>query len=340
MTALSEEEKQIVASLSWFRSRYALFLGLDLERAATKEAIEQFGEVWIGSFKRNWGKAFNSLTEKEILHCHEGQYSFSEQGEEIRNEMESAVLFFKYEYDNFFTLEKNSAAHSCFCTQVYGVDLSQHGLVDQQELALLIDKLSQQGCQNILDIGCGNGRITEYVSKQIPAAFTGIDISTEAIDAAKRRTAGSQNLRFAAGNMNSLSASEKFDAIVLIDTIYYARSVGTLLHDCLAALHEGGTLYIYFSQWIMDASYAENLKGENTFLAKQLQVQNLPICYTDLTDSGIQHWKKKLSVLEKMKSDFFEEGNDKLWNYRYREALRYAHWGDDKYARYLYEVKK
>lgn len=42
--------------------------------------------------------------------------------------------------------------------------------------------------------------------------------------------------------------------------------------------------------------------------------------------------------MEEMKSDFEAEDSLDLWEYRYTEAKRYANWGDDKYARYLYEI--
>jgi hypothetical protein len=48
--ALTAAEKQLISTLTWFRSRYALFLGLDPERKADQQAIDSFGESWMGSF--------------------------------------------------------------------------------------------------------------------------------------------------------------------------------------------------------------------------------------------------------------------------------------------------
>jgi hypothetical protein len=73
-------------------------------------------------------------------------------------------------------------------------------------------------------------------------------------------------------------------------------------------------------------------------LAKILNILGASYQFEDLTESGLQHWKKKWTVLEKMKETFKKEGNEALWQYRYREAKRYANWGDEKYTRYLYEI--
>ncbi|MBK7410019.1 MAG: hypothetical protein IPJ40_19395 [Saprospirales bacterium] len=64
----------------------------------------------------------------------------------------------------------------------------------------------------------------------------------------------------------------------------------------------------YFSQWIMDEAYAENLLPDNTHLAKALASLGLKYTFHNLTDSGLRHWKKKLAVLEDMREAFAKEG--------------------------------
>ncbi|MCB0652400.1 MAG: methyltransferase domain-containing protein [Saprospiraceae bacterium] len=336
---MTNAEKQIMTSLAWFRTRYALFLDLDLNRPANKENIESFGQAWIGDFKDDWSGAFESLIEKDILALKEEEYVFTEKGEKLSKEVEAEIPFFRYEYDNFFNLEQKSEAHKQFCREVYGMDLAQHGLIDADELSFLVEKLKTAGPQSILDIGCGNGKITEHLSSEIEGHFTGMDISNEAIILANHRTRNSEKLHFEVGNMNHLNLPQKYDAILFLDTLYYADNMEALLKTCLSALNENGKIYAYFSQWIMDREYSEYLAPENTGLARVLK--NLPADYdyVDLTASGLRHWKRKLEVLEKMKPAFLEENNEALWQYRYREANRYANWGDDKYSRYLYEVK-
>lgn len=336
----STSEKQLITTLSWFRSRYSLFMGLALERKAIRRSIEEFGKVWIGKMKKNWDDAFISLEQKNIIAYIDGEFRFTDYGHIVKSEIESETPFYKYEYDNYFTLEQVSKAHSVFCEKVYGIDMSQHGLIDHGELLVLIDKINTFKPTTILDIGCGNGRITEWISQQTQTTCVGIDISSEAVKLANERTKRNNKLHFIEGNLNFLKGLQQQDCILFLDTLYYANSIAGTLKQAIELLHHKGRIYAYFSQWIMDANYKENLLADNTHIAKVLQQLNVNYSYSDLTISGLHHWARKLEILHQMKKDFFDEGSKDLWKYRFREASRYANWGDDKYARYLYEIWK
>lgn len=288
----STAEKQLITTLSWFRSRYALFLGLKPERKANKLSIEKFGKTWIGNFKENWDEAFISLGQRKIITYMDGEYSFSEYGETVKNEINSETPFYKYEYDNYFKLENSSNAHSIFCERVYGKDLSQHGLIDQGELTLLIDKINKFQPGNILDIGCGNGRITEWISLQTQTPCVGLDISSEAVKFAVERSAGNIRLQFWEGNLNDLKGCKKYDCILFLDTLYYADNLTDTLRQALHLLTPHGRIYAFFSQWIMDVNDKESLHADSTHLAKSLHELNVRYSYTNLTTSGIEHWKK------------------------------------------------
>jgi 2-polyprenyl-3-methyl-5-hydroxy-6-metoxy-1,4-benzoquinol methylase len=336
---LSLAEKQIISCLSWYRSRYALFLDLDPNRPADKENIETFGGTWMGEFKEDWEHAFESLLKKEIIERKKDEYAFTVKGELFKRSLEKEIPFFKYEYDNFFQMEKNSKAHAAFCREVYGENLSQHGLIDQHELAVLIDKLNKNPHAYILDAGCGNGKLTEYLAMKVDGEFLGFDIADEGIRLAKERKTPELKVHFEVNNLNAPNFSKKFDAILFLDTLYYAEDLTNTISNFVKFLTKGGKIYAYFSQWIMQGDDSEKLTAENTDLAIVLKDLALKFTTYDLTRSGLEHWNKKLEVIERMKESFIEEGNVTLWNYRYREALRYANWGDERYSRYLYEIQ-
>ncbi|MDI1234042.1 MAG: class I SAM-dependent methyltransferase [bacterium] len=333
-------EKQLITSLAWFRSRYALFMGLSLERAANKQNIEAFGKRWIGAFKVDWEDAFISLSNKNIIECSNNEYSFTDHGNSVKDDIDTEIPFYKYEYDNYFQLEHNSKAHAKFCEMVYGLNLSQHGLIDQAELSIVIDQIKINAPNSILDIGCGNGKITEWIAEQTQTGCVGIDISSEAIMNANKRTKDHKFLKFEEGNLNDLSNLKEQDAVLFLDTLYYSNNLKNTISQAHELLNAGGRIYAYFSQWIMDVHYHENLQVDKTHLANVLNELKLNYTHTNLTKSGIVHWKKKLEVLNLLKNEFIAEGSDDLWKYRHQEAERYANWGDDKYARYLYEIKK
>jgi SAM-dependent methyltransferase len=91
-------------------------------------------------------------------------------------------------YDAYFRATEHSPIHSAFCRHVFGLDLCQHGFTDVGQLRLAIQTAPIRPDHCILDIGCGNGMITEYLSDQTGARSTGVDNAAVAIELAIKRT--------------------------------------------------------------------------------------------------------------------------------------------------------
>lgn len=334
----STAEKQLVAALKGFQTHYALMLGLSISKVVSREHLEHFGHAWMGAFKVDWAAAFERLTDLGLLAQSAEGYALTEAGQRLAEAEDESQPFFKYEYDAYFDAIQRSAAHAEFCRRVYGEDLAQHGLINADELSVLLAQLQAQKPSKILDLGCGNGSLTAHIAAQVPCAAHGIDISAVGIAAANKIAADKPYLSFSEGNFNALDLRPDFDAVLFLDTLYYVKDLGQTISDAKAGLRPQGKIYAYFSQWIMNADYAYMLAPDATKLAKVLQTQNLAYQAINLTASGLAHWKTKCDVLVEMRPAFEAEGNIKLWEYRYNEALRYSTWGDDKYSRYLYVI--
>ena len=91
-------------------------------------------------------------------------------------------------YEEFYRATLTSAAHAELCERAYGRNLAQHGFADMAQLEALIRVARLNSTTRALDIGCGSGHITEYLSDTTGAHFTGIDYSPTAIAQAQART--------------------------------------------------------------------------------------------------------------------------------------------------------
>ena len=60
--------------------------------------------------------------------------------------------------------------------------------MDMAELGKMLDCLDLKSGDAVLDLGCGAGVISEYISDQTDAAVTGIDYAATTIAAATART--------------------------------------------------------------------------------------------------------------------------------------------------------
>lgn len=80
--------------------------------------------------------------------------------------------------------------------------------------------------KNVLDIGCGNGRLADFFEYK---SYTGIDISKNLITLAMQRAMHSgkrtaNNIRFEVGNFTALPSSKKFDLAVAVAVFHHLPS--------------------------------------------------------------------------------------------------------------------
>jgi ubiquinone/menaquinone biosynthesis C-methylase UbiE len=338
---LTEAEKQLLIAAGWLRSRYGLMAGMDAASKLTRENLEAFGRVWIGKYRVDWSDAYRSLVSDNYLAHHDSEFSLTAEGNAARKALEVDTPLWLYEYDNFFSDAEQSHAHALFCERVYGKNLCQHGLADVSQLDKLLAALRLTSGASVLDIGCGNGRITEYLHELTGACFTGVDISAEAIEQARARTAAERGrLTFAVGNMNRLDFKpQTFDAVVAIDTLYYIDDLEETLRQLSLVLKPTGQMGLFYTQWINDPADRAALLPANTSLAVLLQKHHLEFTSIDLTEPEAEHWRRKLAVLEQLKPEFEKEGNLGLYHYRHSEAFRYANWDSRLRSRHLYQVR-
>ena len=74
--------------------------------------------------------------------------------------------------------------------------------------------------QDILDLGCGNGRLLELL-KEYQINYLGIDYSKKLIEEAKQDW---QNFNFVVGDILDLNLKEKYDLVFLVATLHHIPS--------------------------------------------------------------------------------------------------------------------
>lgn len=341
MMDFTEAEKQLLIAVGWLKSRYGLMAGMSADSKPSRKNLEEFGRLWIGKYLVDWSDAYRSLIGEGFLSETDGDYSLTEKGDAARKTLEVANPLWLYEYNNFFDSAEKSRAHALFCERVYGKNLCQHGLADVFQLNKLLEVLSLTESDRVLDLGCGNGRITEFLHDQTRAFFEGIDISNEGIEQARARTASANGrLTFSVGNMNRLDfPPQTFSAAISVDTLYYVNDLEETLKQLFPILKPEGQMGLFFTEWTNNPEDKANLLPENTSLAVILKKYNLKFTTFDLNAHEAEHWRKKVDVLEQLKPEFEKEGNLGLYNYRYSEAIRYANWDLRMRSRYLYHIR-
>jgi SAM-dependent methyltransferase len=335
---LSEAEKQLLLVLGRAERR-----GLPPDRPSLVRLAEfEFGTPL------DWTDAYASLQQRALIHCDNGHVRLTARGERTRVQVHRHAPYWRYIYDRVYAEAEGSSAHALFCERVYGRDLGQQGMADMEQLQVLIDVLGlESGCR-VLDMGCGCGRIAEYISDSTGAHVTGVDISPVGIRQAQARTADKRDrLSYQVGNMQSLDLEPgSFDRVLLVDTLYFC-STRVVLDQIKRLAAPGGLAGIFFSQWIQPGGGNGNgrseskaqLRPEGTLLARALRASGMTFWTWDFCTQEIAHWTHKLDVLVKLGPAF--EAEDKLWLYEYRLDETKSHTrtlGRHTRSRYLYYV--
>lgn len=251
-------------------------------------------------------------------------------------------------YDNFYRATAASAAHSEFCTRVFGRDLCQHGFADVAQLDALLEAAQLgPGCR-VLDLGCGTGLIAEYLSDRSGAHVTGLDYVPDAIRQACERTrAKADRLDFVVGDINALDLSPAaFDVILSIDTIYFSDDYGATIGALGAALRPSGRLAFLYSHgrepWVPVEEFdTATLPADRTPLAQALTANAFRFTFADLTAADLRLAIRRQEVLADLRAQFEAEGNLFIYENRLGDAtgIRQA-CEDGLQRRYLYVATK
>ena len=235
-------------------------------------------------------------------------------------------------YNGFYRLASTSPAHGLFCERVYGKNLCQHGMADMEQLQILCDELQIRPGMSVLDFGCGDGRISEYISDATGAFFCGIDIAGEAIALAQSRTCNKRDrLLFTYADLELASdvlPTKTFDRLFAIDSLSFVRDQLAVVKIFLEVLRPTGKMGLfYFSRDPVEA-------GE-TVLGTILN--NLHVIYTtcDFSKQNRLHWKLKKQILLELKPLFDQEGSQFLYKNRLAECDGWEH-----SRRYLYIINR
>ncbi len=284
---------------------------------------EEEAALYFKQFRVDWTEAYPTLLAKGLIIKAGDSYYLSEQGVVEANRWRDARPPIFYWYKEFYTLTADSPAYAEFCTRLYGKNLCQANFSDMDQINKLVEVIHPNQKSLMLDIGCGNGLIAEYISDFSGAHITGIDYSPEAIQQARERTPLKHDrLSFQVGNMDDLDFQpHSFDTMISIDTLYMPTDLDRTLRTMVALLKPGGQMAIYYSQMIWDKpDDRQSLQSDHTPLALTLKRQGLSFRTWDYSEQNYHHMQKKRQIGEAMRSDFAAEGHLALYDYIITES--------------------
>ncbi len=199
------------------------------------------------------------------------------------------------------------------------------------------------GTERVLDLGCGDGYVTNIIANQVPGgSVIGLDSSESMVAyASQNYTEGkNKNLRFMVGNVKNFSCNKKFDMIVSFSCLHWIKNIENVFSNIKNSLVKNGyfkaVLYpeckyqtLAIEKCIRNPKWIEYFMGFETphcfydtmFLKEELDRCGFSSASVTLTDNSvvsfeninglmgfINGWLPHLSVLpEDKRNDFLLE---------------------------------
>jgi len=208
-----------------------------------------------------------------------------------------------YSDDEVFQLPKISQKHPHY----------KEWLIREESMKRLVTLFEKKNkTLKILEVGCGNGWLSNNLSGIENAEVTGLDINSIELQQAERVFKNNLHLKFVHGKLDSLFHG-KFDVVLFAASIQYFRSIEQTVNIALQHLNESGEIHIIDTHFYKK----EELTNARTRSADYFAVNGFPA----MTDHYFHHCFEELisfnfKVLYKpsfVKRKFFGNNNPFPW---------------------------
>jgi len=126
-----------------------------------------------------------------------------------------------------------------------GNHYQEHSHMQEESAFFLLDSITFKKTDNVLDIGCGDGKITAQISKIANLGQTvGLDISKNMIDHAKKTYANIPNLSFVQADATNFTLDNTFDYVISFYTIHWVKDLENCLKSIKNVLKPNGKVFI------------------------------------------------------------------------------------------------
>jgi trans-aconitate methyltransferase len=158
-------------------------------------------------------------------------------------------------------------------------DYAQHSSAQQGWARDLISKLDLQGYEAVLDVGCGDGKITAEIAGHLPdGEVLGVDSSQDMLELARKEFPWAKypNLSFQQLDARELACEAEFDIIFSNAALHWVQDHRAVLTGISRALNLGGRI-------LLQMAGKGNAASLVTVLDELIVAEEWQLYFTDFT---------------------------------------------------------
>lgn len=109
---------------------------------------------------------------------------------------------------------------------------------------IITQELIIKGNEIILDVGCGEGKLTEIISEKLTSgSITGIDTDEYMIEYAKKHHL-KPNIRYEVQDVHQITKEDTYDLITIFSAFHFFKNPNDVIYKLAKSLKKGGRIYI------------------------------------------------------------------------------------------------
>lgn len=130
----------------------------------------------------------------------------------------------------------------------HGWDAGLYDAISDMQLGWgikVLDRIELTGDENVLDAGCGTGKVTALIAERVPRGrVIGVDASQSMIDEARKRLP--PEVELIVGDLLDLELADPVDVVFSNATFHWIHDHDRLFHRLHSTLRPGGRLEVQF----------------------------------------------------------------------------------------------